>query len=48
METYQEISNYPIKDFKSYIYWNFDNYFKVKVKLIRCIFLYIKLYHPIQ
>jgi|RhiMethySRZTD1v2_1073278.scaffolds.fasta_scaffold488500_2 hypothetical protein len=42
-KTYQQISNYHIEDFKSYGYWNFDNYFKVKVKLIRCNFLYSKL-----
>ena len=48
VKTYQQISNYPIEDFISDGYWNFDNYFKVKVKQIRCNFLYIKLYHPIQ
>ena len=35
---YQQISNYPIEDFISDGYWNFDNYFKVKVKQIRCNF----------
>jgi len=33
---------------KGTVIGNLDNYFKVKVKLIRCNFLYIKLYQRIQ
>ena len=40
-------SNYPDEDVKIG-FWNLDNYFKLKVKLIRSIFLYIKPHHRIQ
>jgi hypothetical protein len=40
-------SNYPEENVKSG-FRNLDNYFKLKVKLIRYIFLYINLHHCIQ